>query len=93
MPRIHVESERELGAGWEFDVVIEPDDRRQMTLSWADYELWSGGAKPPSQVAERVVRFAASRRLLTRLRPRFDASTVRRLAPDMDALLGFDGQD
>lgn len=94
MPRVVVLSETEHGRGWRFVAEIqEPGGRRsvEMTLSWADHERWSGGAKPPSEVAEHALRFAASKALLPRLGERFDASTIRRMAPELeDFLLGRD---
>lgn len=93
MPRTRIVSEAEHGRGWLFVAEIGPGAaggpslRREVTLSWADHERWCGGAKPPSVIAERVLRFAISRGLLDRLGERFDASTVRRLAPDIEAFL------
>jgi hypothetical protein len=77
------------GGGWEF-VAAVLDEQGQLrhhtvTLSWADYNLWSAdGADEPSKVIEAVIEF-----LLTRVRPadmrvKFDASTLRRLFADAD---------
>lgn len=94
MPRVVVVSESEHGRGWRFIAEIEePGASRnvEMTLSWADHERWSGGAKPPSEVAEQALRFAALNILLPRLGSKFDASTIRRMAPGLeDFLLGRD---
>lgn len=94
MPRVEIVSETEHGRGWRFVAEIhEPGATRnvEMTLSWADHERWSGGAKPPSDVAAQALRFASSHALLPKLGNKFDASTIRRMAPELeDFLLGRD---
>jgi len=94
MPRVEIVSETEHGRGWRFIAEIqEPGVSRkvEITLSWADHERWSAGAKPPSEVAAQALRFAASNALLPRLGSKFDASTIRRMAPGLeDFLLGRD---
>jgi hypothetical protein len=94
MPRVRVESERERASGWQFEVVVVgTGERRTLTLSWADHERWTGGARPPSETAERVARFVVERGLLARLRERFDASTVRRIDPGLDEAVSDDRYD
>lgn len=99
MPRTRIVSEAEHGRGWLFVAEIDPEAaggsprRREVTLSWADHERWCGGAKPPCDIAERVLRFAIGRGLLDRLGERFDCSTVRRLAPEIEAFLTDGDQD
>ncbi|MBL0922075.1 MAG: hypothetical protein IBJ10_08090 [Phycisphaerales bacterium] len=99
MPAVRVASELEHGPGWIFTVEFASPEspqtplRRELTLSWADHERWTGGARPPSEVAARVALFAARRGLLPRLGPRFDASTVRRLDPDLEPALADWAQD
>lgn len=96
MPRVEVVSEVEQGRGWKFAAQIaEAGAARtvEMTLSWADHERWSGGGKPPSEVAAQALRFAASHGLLPRLGNRFDASTLRRMAPELEDFLQGRDQD
>jgi hypothetical protein len=88
-PDIEILSERERGAGWQFAVAVA--DRagartdHSMSLSWADYNLWSpGGADPPAAVARAVVRFLLACADGGRLRAAFDASLARRLHADAD---------
>ena len=93
MASITIESEKERGEGWIFTILIhnpdQPDleDRRfEMTLSWADYDFWSGGVRSPSQVARDCIEFALtqSAETGTHLPGRFDASTLRRLFHNTD---------
>jgi len=92
---IVVESEEEAGEGWRFVVRIVPTDglRRQirieMTLSWADYDFWSGGMRSPSDVAIDVMKFivARSKESEFEIPGRFDASIICRLFPCADDAL------
>lgn len=94
MPRVVVVSETEHGRGWRFVAEIQQPGavgNVEMTLSSADHERWSGGAKPTSEVAAQALRFAVSHALLPKLGSKFDASTIRRMAPGLeDFLLGRD---
>lgn len=90
MAQIEVMSETEDTGGWAFEVQILTDDgdlrRHTVRLAWPDYNHWSGtGADAPADVAAAVVRFLLARDGPDALRPRFDASLVRRLHPDADA--------
>jgi hypothetical protein len=81
-------SEQEEPRGWSYDVQIIDRAaalrRVRMTLSWADYNLWSvDGGVPPSRVAEAVLSFLASH-AADDLPQRFDAAQVRRRFPDSD---------
>ena len=96
MATISIESEKERGEGWLFIILVhtsgQPDieDRRfEITLSWADYDYWSGGLRSPSQVARDCLEFALdqSSKTGTTIPGRFDASTLRRLFPDTDSYL------
>lgn len=95
MAPIVVESEEEAGEGWQFVVRIDPADRQghslriELTLSWADYNFWSGGMRPPSDVASEVVSFALKKSAESKIEipKRFDASIIRRLFPGADDAL------
>ena len=88
--RVEIRTETETDRGWLFAVEITLDDagervhHHELTLSWPDYEYWSHGMRSPSAVAEAVCRG------LLELRPglawpeKFDASTARRWAQDLD---------
>ena len=88
---IEVATERDAPHGWIFVVHVPAESgggatRRsiEMTLSWVDYEFWSHGAASPSRVAEMVVRAVLASDPARVLPDRFDASTARRWARDLD---------
>ena len=89
VPQIEIIAEREAAKRWEFDVQILDDagglHRVMMTLTWADYNLWSAdGADEPAKVAEAVLWFLLhpSRSCPSALPAKFDASLARRKFPD-----------
>jgi hypothetical protein len=88
--QIECTGERDAAAGWSFDLQVLDDDgelfRFEMTLSWADYNLWSAsGSDRPAAVAEAAMRFLLAGRPPRELRPRFDAAIARRVDRDADA--------
>lgn len=88
---VSVLTEREAPAGWVFEVELPdaatPGARRRVdvTLSWVDYEYWSHGSASPSRVAQAVVESLLDAPSERPLPERFDASTGRRWARDLDA--------
>lgn len=92
VPQIEIIAEREAPKRWEFDVQILDDAgglrRVQMTLSWADYNLWSAdGADEPSKVAEAALYFMIQRAGVDDIPAKFDASHARRKSPDADQVI------
>ncbi len=93
--KIIVETEEETDVGWHFVISIgndgDPEVSRTviLTMSWADYDLWSAGGRKPSDVATDVIAFAVaqSKRGILDLRDRFDASIVRRQFQGADEAL------
>jgi hypothetical protein len=90
MPQVEVISEREQGRGWEFTIQVLDDRgtlrRYVVTLSWADYNLWSrDGGDEPARVAEAVMLFCTSQVPAAELNDKFDASIARRQFEDADA--------
>lgn len=86
---IETSSETQVARGWSFAMrMIDSTGAARsftMTLSWADYNLWSrSGSDRPAAVAEAAVMFLVSREGSDSIRPRFDASLVRRLHADAD---------
>lgn len=79
---ILVQEETQTPRGWSFVVTLgdRPTERHDVTLSWVDYEYWSHGVTPPSRIVELVLKALAELRPDAELPPRFDASTLRRLA-------------
>lgn len=87
VPQLEIIAEREAAKRWEFDVQILDDagglHRVMMTLTWADYNLWSAdGADEPGKVAEAALSFLLSRTAPAELPAKFDASLARRRFPD-----------
>lgn len=89
MAQVEIISERERGRGWEFDVQVLDDGgalrKHLLTLSWADYNLWSvDGADEPSKVAEAVMSFMAQRFGVGQVPSKLDASIARKGFADAD---------
>jgi len=85
-----IQSERATSHGWEFNAGVESGagvSTHIVSLDWADHDHWSGGAVPPSRVAEAVLRVAAAHLPGGGTPSRFNASTLRRMLPNLDALV------
>ena len=92
MSQIEIVKEQETQAGWSFEAQILDDagslHRHTLTISWADYNLWSrDGADRPVDVAEAVIRFLLQRMPAGELRRRIDAAIARRLYDDADDVI------
>lgn len=89
MAQIEIVSEQEQPTGWIFEIRMLDEHgslhNYRLTMSWADYNLWSpDGADEPQQVAIAVLAYLASRLPASEIRPGFDASLVRRMFDDAD---------
>ncbi|MCI0362283.1 MAG: hypothetical protein L0Y44_11370 [Phycisphaerales bacterium] len=89
MAQVEILSEKDRPSGWEFSAQVLDDAGRikacRMTLSWADYNLWSAdGSDAPALVAEAVISFLVSRDHSVELADHFDASLARRKFRDAD---------
>ncbi len=89
MAQIEILCEQEIAAGWTFKAQLIDEEGSliaiELTLSWADYNLWSpNGADEPQLVAEAVLGYLASQSPEKGLPPSLDASLVRRMFPDAD---------
>lgn len=89
---IHIGPETETGRGWSYRVTIDrlPEEPLpyEVSLSWSDHDLLSGGFHPPSKTVEAAITVAISRvELFARLPARFDVSTLRRMIPGFDGLV------
>lgn len=86
---VEVIREEEIQRGWRYTLAVRregaPETRHEVTLSWADHEFWCGGRLPPSRVVETVVGYFVARAADREVPPRFDAATVRRWFPEVDA--------
>ena len=86
-------AEREAPQAWEYDAQVLTGsgtlERRVLSLSWADYQMWvPDGAIPPSRVAEAVLRFVALNAESFQGLERIDASIARRKIRGADAAIG-----
>ena len=62
-----------------------PGGRRQLRLSWEDYDMWvRGGSVEPEAVARAILRYLGSTGGVDGLPGRIDSSHPRRIAPDAD---------
>lgn len=89
MAQVEILSEKEAAGGWSFQMQILDETstlrRHRITLSWADYNLWSpDGTDEPAQVAEAVLTFLLQRLPTEEIRTSFDAASVRRWFGDAD---------
>ncbi len=87
--QIEILSEHEIPAGCVFDAHFLADSGElqpiALTLSWADYNLWSpDGADEPQKVAEAVLSYLAAKTPVDEIRPKLDASQLRRMFDDAD---------
>jgi len=90
--QIEILSEHEIPTGWVFDAhfLTESGDLQPIALrlSWADYNLWSpDGADEPYKVAEAVLSYLAAMTPLVEIRPKLEASQLRRMFDDADDAL------
>ncbi len=88
--QIEILSEHEIPTGWVFDAHLLEESGQlipiALTLSWADYNLWSpDGTDEPNKVAEAVLSYLAVKTPLVEIRPKLDASQLRRMFDDADA--------
>ncbi len=90
---IHIGTETETGQAWSYDVRVEESGvthQFRVTLSWADYDLWSHGRVPPERVVRAAFAFLLSRESAQSILAKFDCSVIRRYFPDCDRELpGF----
>jgi hypothetical protein len=87
--QVEILSESEMQGGWTFTAQVLADDgsltSHRLTLSWADYNLWSAdGGDQPVKVAEAVLAFLLSRMAALDVPAKFDASLARRRFADAD---------
>lgn len=90
MLEIDVLTETEAHRAWIFQIVVRDRQRQtercrlNVTLGWADYDLWSHGQYPPQRVAEAVVRFLLSQQAPEQIKPAFDCAAARIRFPQLD---------
>ncbi len=92
LSQIEIASEQERPGHWRFEVQVLDTAgtlrRHTVTLSWADYNLWSqDGSDEPSRVVDAALNFLLSRENAEALPPKFDASLARRKDADADHII------
>ncbi len=90
MADIELGPETESAAGWHYQATVFADGRRHplaVTLSFADYDLWSRGRVSPSRVVRAALAFRLQQGPAAELGSGFDCSTLRRRYPDTDRQL------
>lgn len=90
MPEIEVGPEQETQTHWRYPVKVFDAGKTHeydVSLSFQDYDLWSHGSLPPSQVVEKAFRFLLSKEPASAIMSRFDCSVIRRYFPEVDAEL------
>lgn len=90
MANIDVLTETEGRNHWCYEVRVSDNGRDhsyQVTLNWADYDLWSHGRVAPHKVVVAAFEFLLQQEPIESILPRFDCSLIRRYFPDVDAEL------
>jgi hypothetical protein len=90
--RIEITSEAECDRGWTFRAQVRDATggarSTTVTLSWADYNLWSpNGSDTPAEVARAALAFLLDQQPAAEISESFDASILRRLHPQADELI------
>lgn len=87
MANILIDTETEGPRQWTYQVTVEQaghTHRFDVTLGWADYDLWSRGRAAPQKVVTAVFKFLLQRESASEILSRFDCSVVRRYFPQVD---------
>jgi len=90
MPEIEIGTETEGANQWRYAVRVFEGGRRfdySVTLSWADYDLWSHGRVAPERVVRALFAYLLRNEPAANIKSQFDCSVVRRFFPDIDAEL------
>jgi len=92
MAEIEIVTENEAGNRWTYHVRVFDGGRKydhQVTLSWADYDLWCRGRLAPEKVVKAAFAFLLSMEPASAILPRFDCSVIRRYFPEVDQQIGL----
>ena len=90
MAEIEIGEETEGENQWSYDVTVYDNGRThryQVTLSFQDYDHWSHGRVPPSQVVRAAFAFLLDREPAGSILSKFDCSVIRRYFPEVDQRL------
>lgn len=87
---IHIGTETEGTNRWTYDVRVEAAGHTheyEVTLGWADYDLWSRGRVAPERVVRAAFEFLLDKEPASSILSKFDCSVIRRYFPEVDAEL------
>ncbi|MEQ9455457.1 MAG: hypothetical protein RLN76_12800 [Phycisphaeraceae bacterium] len=87
MPEVEIGPETQSDTRWHYDVTVFDQGkthRYEVSLSFADYDLWSRGSKPPSKVVHAAFTFLLERESPAEIMSKFDCSVIRRYFPEVD---------
>ena len=87
MPTIEIGTETESPNQWAYVVAVRDGSVThdyRVTLSWADYDLWSHGRVAPQRVVKAAFEFLLAREPAGEILGRFDCSVIRRYFPEVD---------
>ena len=87
MAEIEIVTESEQGSSWLYAVRVFEGGRTHeydVTLSFADYDLWSRGRVAPSRVVEAAFEYLLDQEPASSIMSRFDCSVIRRYFPGVD---------
>jgi hypothetical protein len=90
MPSIDVMTEIDSPRGWTFEVRVQDGGETrefEVSLSWAEYDLWSRGQVAPERVVESAFVFLLKNEPLSAIKQRFDCALIRRYFPQVDSEL------
>ncbi|WP_428388704.1 hypothetical protein [Mucisphaera sp.] len=90
MAEIEIGSETEEGTRWHYPVTVYEGGRAyryEVTLGFADYDLWSRGRAAPSKVVRAAFEFLLEREGADEIMGKFDCSVIRRYFPEVDEAL------
>jgi hypothetical protein len=87
MPEIEIGPETEHADHWAYDVSVFGGGkvhRYEVTLSFADHNLWGRGVHRPSRVVEAAFAFLLQREPADQILSKFDCAVIRRYFPEVD---------
>lgn len=90
MSKIQIKTETEQPNRWCYEVSLKDKGQTydyDVTLSWADYDLWSHGRVAPEKVIVATFEFLLEREPAAAILTKFDCSLIRRYFPEVDQKL------
>ena len=87
MATIDIGTETEGPNHWANEVQVRDNGHvydYRVTLSWADYDLWSHGRVPPEKVVRAAFEYLLERESADSILSKFDCSVIRRYFAEVD---------